>query len=156
MVSVVCCEWQTADASPEAEVMLARRRLEDLLDWCRSLLEGDTARAREIGALADPAKRSILPRIPSQERGEVLEELRHLRLLCEVYTLDYAQMLDYARALRETQRWSWLRSLQEAIALVGRMHGGVRVGTNSEQATGDDGPGEPLDRPNPRLPFARE
>ena len=135
---------------------LLRRRLEELLDRLRSILEGDAARAREIGALADPAKWLILPRLTSEERCVVDLLLRELQFLCEAYTLDYAQMLDYARAIHETQRWSWLRSLQEAIALLERMHGGIRAGTQSDQPSGhDDGP-EPLDRPNPRLPFARE
>jgi len=136
-------------------VSLLRRRLEELLDRLRSILEGDAARAREIGALTTPAKRSILPRIPSQDRGAVLEQLRHLRLLCDVHMLEYEQMLDVAAAFYGTGI-SWIGSLEEVIALIEQTHGGVRAGAQSDQPSGHDGGPEPLDRPNPRLPFARE
>jgi hypothetical protein len=145
-----------------------------LVDWYRSFVEMDRATFRIITSQTNLSSRSILIECEPGQTEELLQVLQYLRLLCEVHVLDFETMVQFAGGVREGDGRSWPDAIAYTNQTIEDLHGGPR-GTREEfddagleeralqemnrlcQEVEEEAKkrveGDPLDTPNPRLPF---
>jgi hypothetical protein len=130
------------------------------MDMVNYLAKAVKLRPHSVNLTTGPVQGFRLQDVPPEDVDRVLARAYHLRTLCDVHSLDYRQVVDYACNVQTTCDCSWPAAFDEAIRAVQDLHiDRDRRWQRLEQINEKNRENEKteshhvLDRPNPRLPF---